>query len=585
VCNQGEERSEVTRVLLGRAGSLRDPDRGAPESLSGGRRHQARRRAKSWRARGITYALVLLPALAAVGCSSSAQAVAKRLATLQDRCEIAVFFLEFDSSGGLSNPTALALARQELLRGRAPDEPYERVVVMSYGWNTELADANAHYVEILSNYFGWLDRQACRRQPPQTTAVVCVRWDSRFSVVEDAMDAVLPLPYLSSIIGWPFDTLLFPVSFWSRATAADRIGKRGLPDALQSLLGPEPVDGSRLPLESKAGGSPQGPAIYLVGHSFGGRILSNCIATAAARARTRASWLDGVQGALLIQPATHDALMPEEAPGFPFVITHNTFDKANKLLYPLANLGLNTATSQMLSYSDPGEEVSPDVTLDRQADNPGTSSDSVLEGRSAGADRSPAEDSDGWDSHELFVDGALLTTYFYSPGMYRAVGGSMDGATKLAGIWWFSSMLFEIEYIAPRTGSTAAVTFSELPILGWPIQTLGAAVTDDPYWGRRGSGLLAGGRAFQSAGASPLWSNQERHRVMGYERFMMEPWSPVVTRVDLSTVSTCSAFGYDMDSWWGATFFSWLDPLGTHSDYADPDVHALIDKVLTSRAP
>jgi hypothetical protein len=156
--------------------------------------------------------------------------------------------LSFDRYGRLTNPYELDIAVAEL---RAHPE-VERIAIVAYGWANDGEASLGAYEALL---------QGILEQLPGRTAIIGLAWDSSQTGIRKLLNDLVPLPVVADSVAAVPDRLLFPLSFWSKAAMADRIGFGGLRGALNDLFG------AAYPQ------SAHHPELYLIGHSFGTRIV------------------------------------------------------------------------------------------------------------------------------------------------------------------------------------------------------------------------------------------------------------------------------------------------------------------------
>jgi pimeloyl-ACP methyl ester carboxylesterase len=234
------------------------------------------------------------------------------------------YLLSFDRYGGLASRYERDLAIEELQANRE----VTRIVIISYGWANDGESSFATYQSLIT------DIQASVGEPagPGTVAVFGVGWDSSQSGFRKLFNGVLPLPVVADALAIVPDMLLFPLSFWSKAAMADRIGYGGLRSTLNQIFGEAYPEGT------------QHPEIYLIGHSFGTRVLSALMQDELAFFPVQAEEFisaEHVKGAVMLQPALAVDNLHGNA-RYPILVTQSRHDRANGLLYPLANLLINS---------------------------------------------------------------------------------------------------------------------------------------------------------------------------------------------------------------------------------------------------
>lgn len=447
------------------------------------------------------------------GCASNRhERIREQLTWITEANQHEICNVHATSTGSLISQVELDDIASRLRTMVATGDPVELTVVC-YGWNTRPAEADAFYVDFAA---GLLKRSMIARdRPPRAPSrqlFVGVAWDSALTVTTDTLDKVLPAPLLATTIGAIPDALAFPLTFWSRASAADRVGYLGIASLLRSL--------------GRAGVLDSGVSIHLIGHSFGGRAVAQaCLALRNDPVEVH------IADAILVQPAMPEMLVPDGSGRYVVVVTYNTYDKANKMLFPAANFVVPTF---WFSKVEEGE-------------------------------------ADEWGS-EAF---SLFTSTALSPALWAA-WGAVDFALILIAGTTLPSLDSDGRAFS---NITPAATASELPLVGDAVRKVGAKASGDAAWGRRSAPVFSGGWWLQSAGASPL-SGSGVGRVVSYPEFMESKPCTGVYRVDLSSVVyRSSILGYDMRAWW-AQLFSWIDPIGTHSCLGDS---AVLDLIIHSQ--
>jgi hypothetical protein len=153
---------------------------------------------------------------------------------------------------------------------------------------------------------------------------------------------------LASYLALPLE-LVFPLTVWSKASLGDRVGYGDLQHALD-YLSDRAIDNAP---------SAEQPEIYLVGHSFGCRILSAALRRKGppvplfspshlkpgpAAVSDGGGFRAHVKGALFVEPALTEGNLPtpEDCANFPLLVIESRHDHLNSLLYPIANIPFNT---------------------------------------------------------------------------------------------------------------------------------------------------------------------------------------------------------------------------------------------------
>jgi hypothetical protein len=258
------------------------------------------------------------------------------------------YVLQFDYNGKLMNFSTLLRAVHEINAARTNGTPFQRIAVVSYGWSYDVDTGESDYYNFLTNYDTYTIRTYKPLTNPVETAVICVAWPSGVSGVGKAVSDVIPGNALASYLAIPLEAV-FPLSVWSKASLADRVGYGDLKNSLDYLY--EHVIENAPPKDQ--------PEIYLFGHSFGCRVLSaslrrngppapllspSHIMTRTGRPSPGRGFRSHVNGAMFVEPALTEGNLPaaEDCATFPLLVIQSRHDHLNSLLYPLANLPLNT---------------------------------------------------------------------------------------------------------------------------------------------------------------------------------------------------------------------------------------------------
>ncbi|MBT5550242.1 MAG: alpha/beta hydrolase fold domain-containing protein [Nitrospina sp.] len=274
--------------------------------------------------------------------------------------------------------------------------------------------------------------------------------------------------------------------------------------------------------------------IYLVGHSFGGRLLG-------ALAETWKFTYSGyIKGVVLIQPAMALFFAPEGAK-YPTVITQSRHDHANSLLYPLASLARN---NDITKYWEFLEEDKTDDKISRALKQ---------------FARFPIS----------IVQTAVLTPFSYFYSQYKEI--SARG----------------LNYIPD--------TLAQIPVAEIPVQAIDQAFGENGKgkfeWGEKNKGLFNMGYISESAARLqfPGYLSEfgfPDHSI-GYdikdflEKKENEAWwltKPIIY-VDATEVIKEGQFFSLSNKWYDPTI-SWLDPIGSHQNFEEDRIFRLIRKVM-----
>lgn len=437
-----------------------------------------------------------------------------------------VYFLEFADGGGSTYSPALARARHRL-----QTEPPDRVIVASLGWGIDRATVYSAYLDFLD-----LFREATRdaglgHEAGRDTVVLCVAWDSSQTGFRKFFNDLLPFHMASDVLAFVPDKLFFPVSFWSKAVQADRIGYFGLPNHMRDLFAGCYEDGV-------------GPPVYSIGHSFGCRVFNRML-TRVRQERERGNWAsapgehwsDHLAGSLMVLPAIarRDLEVPDD---FPTVVVQSRHDHANAFLFPLANVVLNTSVGTM---------------ADREFTH--------VEAREGEEEGEPS-----W-RRRLLAD-AVATPIFafavpllYLPASYaieQGRGVQDDGLDH------------------------AMHTLAHLPLVEIPVRELGAAVGKP--WGRRKGALDLGLLTESVANDYGLLDvpGQEPIALTYAELEAGAELQDGLVLVDASDqLNESYFFGLDLSNRLVNYTVGWLDPVGAHNAVQADEVFELLRRIVT----
>jgi pimeloyl-ACP methyl ester carboxylesterase len=304
-------------------------------------------------------AWLLLAAWMVAGCSTPppffAQASRYQKSFAQPKRRY-TYVLQFDAEGRLVNYSALFQAISEIQQSTnrantSTGGPVTNILVLSYGWNFDNSVIEGNYENILSNYDAYVDSAASNLgegKPVGPTAVICLSWPASYPLVVQWLASLIP--------GTDFTRaalldVAFPLSFWAKTSFADRVGYGDFQQAMAYLCG-------------QVGQGEFQPNLYLVGHSFGCRVIagalrrrppSNALSIGSvfnllthtnlsetARRETEL-FRKRIKGAVLIQPAMAEANLPDaqDCADFPVLVTQSRYDHVNGLLYPLTAVPFN----------------------------------------------------------------------------------------------------------------------------------------------------------------------------------------------------------------------------------------------------
>ncbi len=548
---------------------------------------------------GMLSRVLLAVALAlAAGCAPPAR-VSRDIGPGASEVPRNFFLLRVDAYGAVENPIESERIAAVLAQGQI-----RRIIVMSYGWNNRPGEAEATYLDTLRLYsrtfsVSW-----------DGILVIGVAWESGSGGVVRTVADILPLPDLAQTVGTRSDQVLLPLTFWSKGALADRVGYFGLRAELNRILsavypsvhleihnerslyrGPRTSceDGGRLrgvmgPLVEQLASSegsveetvyspptaaapqpeqrrkcldeqttvPPIPDIYLVGHSFGTRILSGLTNEQLGGFTPVIEPFLGrgaVAGAVFFQPAL-SVLNVDPHATYPIVATMSRHDHANRFLYPLANVMLS-------AY--------------------------VFTGMQAGRMTFAAL----WDSLTDPEDRSdPASARWYTP---------LIDVLSLPLVVAYSVATLPLDYgydqiAAVLRGQPGIVgqildTTGNLPLLEIPTDLAAAALDAD--WGRSRKGFLEMGGQRESVGgdlAIAIGANRTRAVDLGT---WLSDGSGIeqegLTVVDASSIVSEGLLG-NLNQPLVDYTVGWIDPIGAHSDFLHPETLALIDCVIRRTA-
>jgi pimeloyl-ACP methyl ester carboxylesterase len=477
-----------------------------------------------------------------------------------------LFILSFNRWGDLSNPAERDLAMREL----AADGAIERIIIFSYGWANDGESSYATYYDLVNALT--VHRHKETRTPK--TAVIAVGWDSTQSGFRKLFNDVLPFPALSSVLSTIPDLTLFPLSFWSKAATADRIGFGGLRTALNEIFGHAYPDGKGT------------PDIFLVGHSFGTRIVSELMQDKFAVFPVRAEPFvarDRVRGAVLLQPAIAQAGLHRNA-DYPILITQSQHDHAVGGLFPIANLLINTSTFTSFEALFRYQFFDP---FNRSV---GQAAQTVAEATHVIPGEKPQETDRGTGSitGSLARSAAKITSRTWYLAL-RTVGefASLPVALASGAI----TTPFNYAYIQARALTTHPFdhimdSFAQIPVVEILVAGASKAAGREIPWGRRGKGLFNLGALNESVGRlrTHAMANDIASEVYSLADFESArenaecglPRCKGVLLLDATDFIEVGIFGLSLNRPGVDFTLGWLDPLGSHTDYKNATVVRLI---------
>jgi hypothetical protein len=472
-----------------------------------------------------------------------------------------LYLLQFNRWGDLINPDERDLAIVQM-RG---NPALHRVIVISYGWSNEGESSYATYRRMIAD----IAQSAETVDAPGRAAVIAVGWDSSLTGLRKLLNDLLPLPFLADTIAYVPDKILFPVSFWSKAAMADRIGFGGLRSTLNQIFAeafPDPE---------------KHPEIVLIGHSFGTRVVSGLLQDEMGLFPVRGepfAAADHVVGAVLLQPAAVLANLHEHAE-YPILVTQSRHDHANGLLFPLANSVLNTysfTTLEGLFRHTVFEYVEETVgaTVGTVGGAVGGVTD-VVTAPLPWPRRAPArekEEEKPRPSRALYLARRSLAELVSIPTAIAITLASMPvnyGYTQLHGL-----LTRPLDHVMD--------TLAQLPLVEVGVWGLDRALGHEIFWGDRGKGFFELGALHESVGRLVTPRIYPRGLPGVYTASELDEFAhdadgcrlPVckgVFVIDASRQVRHGAFG-DLENPWIDFTVGWLDPIGAHADYRSPEV-------------
>jgi hypothetical protein len=511
----------------------------------------------------------------------------------EDESEFHGFYLlSFDRYGRLTNPYELDLAVLEL---RAHAE-VERIVIVAYGWANDGEASLGGYQTLLSGIV---------EQLPGRTAIIGVGWDSSQTGIRKLFNDLIPLPVVADAVAVVPDRVLFPLSFWSKAAMADRIGYGGLRTALNQLFALAYPPGSGH------------PDLYLVGHSFGTRIMCGLLIDELAYQKVGAAPFESrarVRGALLIQPALAAANLPTQGIDFPLVVTQSENDRANSFLFPVANLFINSfsfTAAEALIQQRLFAPVEQTAQLAAEGASDVVEAGGKLLGVDVGEDESEAEVAAKQaaprepDMPPVSAPGRADTArpirkpLEFPAQAYRATRRTGSELLGIPAAFAFSVLTAPVQYVYAQGKGLATHpidhvmdTLAQLPGVEILVSGVGRATQREIPWGRRSKGFFGLGSLHESVGrlSMPAWpirvpSEDDAHTLAQLGPPPADPDAcpfpscDGVVLVDLTDDVGGGLFGDLRNPWIGMTV-GWFDLTGTHSAYADPKITGLLLRVM-----
>ncbi len=503
-------------------------------------------------------------ALAAVACLA-VLALAPRVAAQEDPgFRGSVFLLSFDRWGESVDPQETALIVREL-RG---NDRVRRIVVFSYGWSNDVESSYRTYRQTLDA----IARNAgeANQAAPGSTAVIGVGWDASLTGFRKLFNDVIPFPMIADALAFVPDKVLFPLSFWSKAAMADRIGYGGLREALNQIFSEAYPDPDTT------------PDIYLVGHSFGCRVIAGLLKLRFDFLPVRSEPFQArahVRGVVLFQPALAAPNLPRWEVTFPVIVTQSEHDHALGWMFPIANLPVNAY------YFSAFEAL-----FRRQ-----------VFGRVNEGVEKTLETATGAAVRQLPGQGQAQPEVPFERGRSRLVR-SLAEATSVPLTLAFSLVFAPLGYLdaqlyglATRPVDHTMDTLAQLPGIEIGVWALGNALGREVPWGRSSKGFLSLGALHESVGRTSITGFMARAAPQVYALSDVRipasasecalPACDAVFALDASEAIRVGAFGADLERPLANFTIGWIDPLGAHGDYLGPEAVAVIVAMLARTGP
>ena len=464
-----------------------------------------------------------------------------------------MYILSFNSSGELTSPGELELAVQELEKA-----PVDRVLIFSYGWGTDGEQSYAEYRKIVGAIYANVPAEERKRN----LAVIAVGWDSSQTGFKKLFNNILPLPLLANGLAWLPDRVLFPISFWSKAAQADRIGFGGLRTALNRVF------------KVWEGRDPH-PDVILVGHSFGTRVLSALMVNKLGLIRVGGEEFDGashVAGAAMMQPALVSANLDHGA-GYPVLVTMSRHDRALGFLYPIANLPLNAYGFTLF-----------EAFVQRWVFRPVEATASAAGSRIPGRGQKAEQETDPATPirHEQGTVGATFSRTKRMLGEIIAIPLSLAFTLATVPI---SYVYVQTRGLVTRPVGHLADTLAQIPIVEIPVEGTARLLGMQVLPGQRSRGLFTLGPIHDALG------RMEVDRLLQQQDPILFPSDldgrrppDGVTIVDSSNIIKRGMFGVNYENPLADWTLGWLDPIGAHGDYTNEEAVHLMRWMAQTRA-
>jgi len=489
---------------------------------------------------------------------------------------VGFFVLSFNRWGELR----AAGEREQLISHLRANPQIERLLVISYGWANDGESSYGTYLELVRDLLA-TRHEAAKRIP---TSVIAIGWDSTQTGFRKLANDLIPFPVLADWLAFLPDNLLFPISFWSKAAMADRIGYGGLRSELNTIFA------SAYPQR----GDVRHPEIVLVGHSFGTRIVSGLMQNDLALARVRAEPFQSaehVRAALLIQPALVLPNLHRHA-DYPVVVTQSRHDHANGFLFPTANLLVNAYSFTsfeaifrqrvfrvVTEQAERGTQMAADAMAKALPD--------FMDGRKKGEDAQPGA-----------LEGLQLPLPPLADRPFDLLQRGLAEGASVPIALLYSAVTTPVNYVATQVRGLVRGphhhvmdTLAQLPVLEIATDVASDAFDVSPRWGERHKGFFDFGLLNESAGrlTIPPYEAPSDFPVVSLDELRTGaaradgacglPACKGLVFVDVSTAVDTGVFGLSLERRWVDYTIGWLDPIGAHADYRKPEIIGLMGRV------
>lgn len=504
--------------------------------------------------------LLILAAAALPGCAAAPTEL-RWSVSLAD----SVYFLEFDNDGEPIDPSEFFRLRRSLEGGKI-----QHLMLLSLGWSYDRPSSLEAYRDLLLQYLTWLAGEtgadyvrkladgSTELVLPDGWAVACVVWSSKATGVTTFLSDLLPASTTVKVIGAIPDAILFPFTFWSKAGKANRIS--------YSLVRHLNVIMDDLPVEP--------PNLYLVGHSFGCRVINTVVES--ARPGQNLGHLefhhgDRVRAALYIQPAMTYVEIPRDT-HMPVVVTQSRHDHANGILFPFGNIIGNTyGMESWLFLTDRFQRKDVDRSIQE---------------RFGQADEQAAEPTRWQKLREGAGDNLVTRVLAETGGMVFGILTSIP----IAVFSWCRGQMYELydRHLNYPMDTLAQIPLVEGPVEGFDRHVL-SLVGWEQDWGIRHKGLFDFGPFVESAGRMDYPGTLPLRR-LGDSRDNLAAHSTdfsylqdSVTGVHFVRAEMVIRKGFsDYQTYISAdATYGIIDVVGAHNDFKRPEVYRLIHAVMS----